>query len=36
LSLFKEKTFKAGLWSRSRGVGVGRTFNLRSRSRRKF
>ena len=27
-------TFHAGLWSRSRGVG--RIFNLRSRSRRKF
>ena len=31
-------TFPPGLWSRSRGVGVGRIFNLRSRSRgrRKF
>ena len=28
--------WKPGLWSRSRGVGVGRIFNLRSRSRRKF
>jgi len=27
---------RSGLWSRSRGVGVGRIFNLRSRSRRKF
>ena len=26
----------AGLWSRSRGVGIGRIFNLRSRSIRKF
>jgi len=27
--------FESGLWSRSRGVGVGRIFNLRSRNRRK-
>jgi len=36
LCLPKLYTISAGLWSRSRGVGVGRIFNLRSRSRRIF
>ena len=37
-SVAKLSLLLSGLWSRSRsrGVGVGRIFNLRSRSRRKF